>query len=153
MADIALLAARFGARLRAEGLPVGPERSARFAAAVSLVRPETTTALYWCGLATLVGDPGEIAVYDSVFALVFGGLDDPAELRGDPNAPPFRAGAEPFPPAAAPVPRPAQIASLAGAQTDDTPDGEPEPDAPHPALASAAERLGGRDFAMLSGDE
>jgi uncharacterized protein with von Willebrand factor type A (vWA) domain len=46
MADLAWLAAGFGARLRAEGLPVGPERSARFAAAVALVEPGTVPDLF-----------------------------------------------------------------------------------------------------------
>ena len=53
--DLASLVGRFAARLRREGLPVGPERSARFAAAVDLAEPQTTQDLYWCGLATLVG--------------------------------------------------------------------------------------------------
>jgi len=155
MADLALLAAAFGSRLRAEGLPVGPERSARFAAAVALVRPERLMDLYWCGLATLVGDPGEIGLFDHVFGLVFGGLADPSGLGSDQNAPPMRAGAEPAPPAASTVPRAGSRASVAGAQTDDPPPAadHPDLDSPFPALASAAERLGGRDFATLSGDE
>jgi uncharacterized protein len=155
VADLASLAARFGARLRAEGLPVGPERSARFASAVGLARPGTVTELYWCGLATLVADPGEIAVFDRVFELVFGDLTDPTEFRGDPNAPPFRAGSEPAPPAGVTAPRPGTQLSLAGEKTADAPDAaeEPDLDSPYPALAAATERLGSRDFASLSGDE
>jgi uncharacterized protein with von Willebrand factor type A (vWA) domain len=153
VADLALLAARFGSRLRAEGLPVGPERSARFAAAVALVRPDTVTDLYWCGLATLVADPGEIPTYDRVFGIVFGDLSDPPAPRGD--APPFRAGAEPAPPADGLVPRGGSTASLAGARTDDAaPEaGDSDRDEPYPALAASTERLGSRDFASLSPDE
>jgi len=55
-ADLASLAARFAARLRTEGLPAGPERSARFAEAVTLTDPRTTKELYWCGLATKCSD-------------------------------------------------------------------------------------------------
>jgi len=156
MADLAVLASRFAARLRQEGLPVGPERSARFASAVTLAHPDSVRALYWCALATLVGDPGEIPAFDRVFALVFGGMADPAESRGDPNSPPFRGGAEPAPPADTMRPRPALSPSLSGAQADgpsvDEP-GEAEQESPYPALAAAAERLGGRDFASLSPDE
>jgi uncharacterized protein len=155
MADLALLAAGFAARLRAEGLPVGPQRSARFAAAVTLVRPRAVGELYACALSTLVADPAHIATFDRVFALVFGGLADPATARGDPNSPPMRAGAEPAPPAGRPRPgRPAPTAS--GAQVGDMTPGEgaePETESPFPSLAAAAERWGGRDFATLSPDE
>jgi len=158
MVDLAVLAARFAARLRAAGLPVGPERSARFAAAVALVRPALVEELYWCGLATLVGDPAEIPVFDGIFALVFGGMADPAEARGDQNSPFMRAGAEPAPPTSrdhrgsptAPSVTGAQADLLSGAEPDS---GEPEMESPYPALAAATERLGGRDFATLAPDE
>jgi uncharacterized protein with von Willebrand factor type A (vWA) domain len=152
--DLATLAARFGARLRAAGLPVGPERSARFAAAVTLVRPDDLDQLYHCALATLVGDPAEIPVLDRVFALVFGGLADPAAWRGDADAPQFRAGSEPVPPPRRPM-LPSS-APVPGAQADGaTGEREPPsgPESPYPALAAAAERLGTRDFATLSPTE
>jgi uncharacterized protein with von Willebrand factor type A (vWA) domain len=155
MADLAALAARFGARLRAEGLPVGPERSARFAAAVTLADPRTVGDLYWCGLATLVGDPAEIPPYDRVFAAVFGDLTDLAESRGDPASPPFRAGSDPAP-TGSDRPRSGSRRSGAMAETADesTRDvSEPDLESPVPALAAAAERLGHRDFATLSPDE
>jgi len=154
MIDLATLAARFAAQLRTAGLPVGPERSARFAEAVTLVHPRTLSELYWCALATLVADPADIAVLDQVFAVVFGGLTDPAAFRGDANTPQMRAGSEPAPP-----PRPGGTAQeiLAAAQADVS--GEPpsadesEQPSPYPALAAATERLGTRDFASLSADE
>jgi uncharacterized protein with von Willebrand factor type A (vWA) domain len=156
--DLAGLAARFAARLRAEGLPVGPDRATRFAAAVALADPTTTRELYWCGLVTLVGDPGEIPVFDRVFALVFGGLADPAENRGDPNSPPVRAGAEPAPPPGSAESRTMHgPPSLSGGQAAGEPAPEdleePAVESPFPALAAAAERLGGRDFATLAPDE
>ena len=52
--DLAEVSARFGAALRGAGLPVGPGRCERFAAAVSIARPTTTNSLYLCALATLV---------------------------------------------------------------------------------------------------
>src|SRR5690242_20219585 len=78
-ADLADLVARFAARLRTEGLPVGPERSARFASAVDLAKPATTRELYWCGLATLVGDQAEIPTFDRVFAAIFEGSSSAAQ--------------------------------------------------------------------------
>ncbi|MGE5828093.1 MAG: vWA domain-containing protein [Micromonosporaceae bacterium] len=150
--DLATLAARFGARLRAAGLGVGPERSARFAAAVTLVRPAELAQLYHCALATLVGDPADIPILDRVFALVFGGFADPAAWRGDANAPQFRAGSEPAPPPPRRQKLPAS-APMPGAQSGGaTGEREPPtgPESPYPALAAAAERLGSRDFATLS---
>jgi hypothetical protein len=157
MADLATLSARFAARLRVEGLPIGAERSARFASAVTLAHPSTVGELYWCAMTTLVGDPAEIPVFDRVFALVFGGMADVAESRGDPNAPPFRAGAEPAPPADTGGVRTAPSQGMAGAQADElgpkTSAEEPDLESPYPALAATTERLGGRDFATLSEDE
>jgi uncharacterized protein len=136
--DLATLAARFAARLRAEGLPVGPERSARFASAVILAVPMTTDELYWCAMATLVGDPGEIPLFDRVFGLVFGGLPEPGTARRSPLG---------------------RAPSLAESQAESTP-APPAPDEPEPdressfrALATAQERLAGRDFSSLSPDE
>jgi uncharacterized protein with von Willebrand factor type A (vWA) domain len=158
--DLAALAARFASRLRSEGLPVGPDRATRFAAAVAVADPRTVRELYWCGLATLVGDPGEIPTFDRVFGLVFGGLDDPATNRGDPNSPPFRGGAEPAPPAGSADDWAMRVPpSLAGEQVvgvspaDEPSTEEPAAESAFPALAASAERLGGRDFATLSPDE
>jgi uncharacterized protein with von Willebrand factor type A (vWA) domain len=154
MADLARLAAGFGARLRAEGLPVGPERSARFAAAVALVEPGTVPDLYWCGLATLVADPAEIPTYDRIFALVFGGLADPAGYRGGPNAP-TRAAPDPAPSTPTAAPRtdgPSRPGTELDGTAPDRPD-DADPEQSYPALAATAERLGGRDFASLSPDE
>jgi hypothetical protein len=152
MVDLADLAARFGARLREVGVPVGPERSARFAEAMTLVHPNSTAELYWCALATLVADPAEIQLLDKVFALVFGGLMDPAGKRVDPNAPQFRAGSEPAPP---PSRRGAYVAqSMAGAESPPGADREePDEDSRLPALAAATERLATKDFAALQPDE
>jgi uncharacterized protein with von Willebrand factor type A (vWA) domain len=153
MVDLATLAARFAAQLRVAGLPVGPERSSRFAEAVTLVHPQSLPELYWCALATLVADPADIAVLDQVFAVVFGGLSDPAALRGDANAPQMRAGSDP-----APVPRMDGTShELIAGDPADASDGsaseEPGEESPYPALAAATERLGTRDFATLSADE
>jgi uncharacterized protein with von Willebrand factor type A (vWA) domain len=148
-ADLATVASRFAARLRTEGLPAGPERSARFAQSVTLTDPHTVRELYWCGMATLVADPAEIPTFDRVFAAVFGDL---------PSSPDGGAGgAGPRIPGGVPAQRPELAGSLTPSTSDSSDsaddastDGEPSP---YPALAAAAERLGGRDFASLSADE
>jgi uncharacterized protein len=148
MADLPELVARFGALLHAAGLPVGADRCERFARAITVVRPGTTAQLRWCARATLAADPAQVAVLDRVFDGVFGGLADPAEERGDPTAPPPVVSA----PAPARAPAPAGLAGPPDAADAGTGrDGGREVDVP--ALASAAERLAGRDFADLSADE
>jgi uncharacterized protein len=148
--DLATVAAGFGAALHAAGLPVGPDRSERFARAVTILHPVTLRELYWCGLATLVSDPGQRETYDLVFAAVFGGLVDPAERRGDPGA------GQPRDPrtgtghaASAAV----KVASSPDRQAGPQDPQEPQEPTPLPALSSAAERLASRDFADLSPDE
>ena len=149
-ADLASLAARFAARLRTEGLPAGPERSARFAEAVTLTDPRTTKELYWCGLATLVAEPSEIPTFDRVFAIVFEGFPD------------RRPGVGPQPDSPVP-PQRAELSEVVDTEdsgpsssdsdsSDSSADGDDDA-SPFPTLATAEERLGGRDFASLSGDE
>ncbi|HEX6116273.1 MAG TPA: hypothetical protein VFY99_04185, partial [Solirubrobacterales bacterium] len=45
--DLAPLAATLGQRLREAGVPVTPGRSAGFARALALVRPQSRRRLYW----------------------------------------------------------------------------------------------------------
>ncbi|MGH9067338.1 MAG: vWA domain-containing protein [Acidimicrobiales bacterium] len=160
------VAAAFGERLRQAGLAMSPDRVARFVGAVEIRRPSTVTDLYWTALAVFVGSPGDIPVFDRAFDRVFGGGTDPAEGRGDPNAPGVQptlrsgAGQPPPPPGRAgrpPIP--------GGSQSD--PEREPAPAGPpgaggsddgsgRPALLAAAsrqERLATTDFAELSGEE
>ena len=156
---MAAVAARFGAALRQAGLPVGPGRCERFAAAVTLARPATLRALYLCAQATLICDPSQAGILAAVFGQVFGGLADPAGLRGP-------AGATPA--AAAPGPRnllavAAQAAQAhvvgvvpagpAGGPAEPDRDGGSGPELEHRYLGSSAERLAARDFAELSDAE
>jgi uncharacterized protein with von Willebrand factor type A (vWA) domain len=153
-ADLAVLAARFGAALRAEGVAVGADRSARFAEAIMVVRPDSTAQLYRCALATLISDPAQIEVLDRVFRAVFGGLVDPAEFRGDPanlaGAPHVALGA-PNAPKATVVASNAPNATL-GSPRDGARQGEGR-EVQVPTLGSAEERLSSRDFGELSESE
>jgi uncharacterized protein len=152
--DLAEVAARFGARLRAAGLPVGPDRSTRFAAAIALADPMTTQELYWCALATLVGDPGEIPTFDRVFALVFGAMPDRASTRRGASARSADDGAGTSAPDVDGPDNRGPSSTRSPAHADiigpSTQDEQPSLESPFPALAAATERLGPRDFATLS---
>ncbi|HEU4426475.1 MAG TPA: VWA domain-containing protein [Pilimelia sp.] len=154
IADLAEVTARFGALLRAAGLPVGPGRCERFARAVTVARPRTTAQLRWCARATLIADPSHIEPLDRVFDAVFGGMTDPGG-RGDPTAPALPAA----PAVTTAVGRPASgDAALPPGAAGRPAAGVDRPErsagtADFPALAAAAERLGERDFAELSAEE
>lgn len=86
MVDIATLAATFGDRLHAAGIPVTPERSGRFAAALGLTAPATHDDVYWTARVTLISGHDQIERFDRVFGHIFGAMADPADNRGDPGA-------------------------------------------------------------------
>ena len=165
--DLALTAARFGAALRAEGVPADPGRCERFARAVTVARPTTGRALYLCALATLISSQGQIEALNRVFSAMFGSAGEQAAQLGGPQA-----GGEPGPPRSpgdilAQAARAARIHTAEerlGDQPEPTGDGqllaqgEEEDQEPGPEdetetrglLASATERLAGKDFAELS---
>ncbi len=159
--DLAEVAARFGAALRLAGLPVGPGRCERFAAAVTLARPRTRRDLYLCALATLVSSRDHAAVLRLVFAEVFGGVDDPAQAGGADLA--GRRGRA----ATSPEDLLAQAArsarghasqvrraSIQAADPGPPPDqANGEPRLEHRYLGSDLERLAAQDFAELSSTE
>ena len=74
--DLALVAAKFGAALRAAGVPADPGRCERFASAVTVARPVTVSGLYLCALATLVASKDHIETLRRVFEAIFGGQPD-----------------------------------------------------------------------------
>jgi uncharacterized protein len=154
--DLAEVAARFGEQLHAAGVPVTPERSGRFAAALALAFPVTTSALYWTARVTLLTDHTQVAVFDRVFGQVFHGLVDPAEGRGQPSDPPtahLRPG-ERRPPSSGD--RPATSTSLPSPDPNPTgAGGDERGDARETVLAatSAEERLRTKDFATLTPEE
>jgi uncharacterized protein with von Willebrand factor type A (vWA) domain len=80
--------------LHRAGLPTGPDRAVGLARSLALVPPVDRTALYWTCRVALVTDRGQLPAFDAVFSAVFDGLLDPADSRGDPNAPPA-IGSEP----------------------------------------------------------
>src|SRR5262249_29520154 len=84
--DLALTAARFGAALRAEGVPADPGRCERFARAVTVARPTSGRALYLCALATLTSGQAQIEALDRVFGAMFGSVGEPVAQMGGPQA-------------------------------------------------------------------
>jgi uncharacterized protein len=158
--DVAALAAGLGVALRSAGLPAGPERCERLARAVTVMRAATVAELHACALATMVSDPSQIDTFERVFAEIFTG-DIP--VRPAVTAPQTGMTVEPADSPSAPD-------SLSSAAQADLPpvlrqvdasssssgdgDGDDLPDVPAiRRVASATERLAGRDFSQLTPDE
>jgi uncharacterized protein with von Willebrand factor type A (vWA) domain len=159
--DVAALAAVLGVALRSAGLPAGPDRCERLARAVTVMRATTIAELHACALATIVSDPSQIDAFERVFAEMFG-----EAVTGRPSVAAPRAGMS-IQPSADPVPSDAPSVSgggdlpsvvrqvaASGASGGTDPDAGDEPEAPAiRRIASATERLAGRDFAELSPGE
>ncbi|MHB1067939.1 MAG: vWA domain-containing protein [Candidatus Nanopelagicales bacterium] len=152
------IVAAFGHVLHSAGVPVTPERSARFGTVVTLARPATADELYWLGRVTLVTDHAQVETYDAVFRQVFQGIIDMADFRGDSPAPP--------PPAAAPSGErtpgdpqrqgeapsgPHGTSATPGERSPDDSDEDDEPSAL--AAVSQEERLASKDFAACTEEE
>lgn len=155
--DPAALAVGLGEALHAAGVPVTPERCAHFTRALRLAPPVNRERLYWTARVSFVSGREQVEAFDRVFGSVFEGLLDPANGRGDTNAPP-PIGAEPD--ARRPPPGVSQISStvLESAArhlsaTEDGPPGDgPEQQVPL-ALASGEERLREQHFTALQPHE
>lgn len=156
-ADLAAVAAAFGNLLHSAGVPVTPERSARFAETVLLARPATLDEVYWLGRVTLLSAHAQIPVYDAVFGQVFRGFLDIADHRGQVQE------------ASVPHTLPSGERAPRGADSDRESDGvapvtsatpgadsgrDIDPDETSVlAAASDTERLGHRDFSECSPEE
>lgn len=153
--DVAAVAARFGHVLHRAGVPAAPDRSARFAAAMTVTRPATIDELYWTARVTMVGDESQVETFDRVFGQVFRGLADPADWRGASEVPP-----PPHTTPGPPLPSPGRHAP-GGGEPDPRPtagdaSAEGGDDAGREtvlAAMSSQERLRHADFATLSEDE
>jgi uncharacterized protein with von Willebrand factor type A (vWA) domain len=81
--DLPPLAGSLGQRLRAAGVPVTPERSADFARALELVRPNSRRRLYWTARSVFVTDKFHARAFDEVFRSIFGDPAAPDATRPD----------------------------------------------------------------------
>jgi uncharacterized protein len=148
-ADSATLLARFSEALREAGVAVSPDQTIRLATLVTLGVPSTVDELYWCARVSLLRSTADIAAFDAVFALVFGGMVDIAESRGDStqiHLPPQRdfplSDEEPG----------ADVPSKGRFEASESTDGY-DVGRPIPTFASSEERLTEVDFARLTADE
>ena len=150
------MATGFGIALHDAGLPVGPDRCERLARAVTVMGATTVAELRACALATMVSDPSQMPTFDRVFAAVFGG-PDPLRHLNLPTAPrsyqnPESDGA--LQPQGRSEPSPGQLPStlrVADAVPAAADSDEPLVEGPSVhRVASATERLSGRDFTELS---
>jgi len=150
--DVPALAGAFARRLHDAAVPVTPERAARFADALALVRPVARRRLYWTARAVFVSDATQVKAFDAVFREIFG-----SQLV--PSAPePDHIQSAPSPPDSAPVERPevagAEVVGAAGLATPPGRRGEGEErDVPVPVAASDEERLRSKRFEALEAGE
>lgn len=150
--EAAAFATGLATALRRAGVPVPPDRVASFAAALRLSPPASRSPLYWSARVTLPAEQTQLATFDAVFSALFDGQLDPADSRGEKNAPP-PVGSEPRTRPAAPGGRPVD-GLPGGAPSAPTPGSCDPPDTKVPlAVASGAERLQESSFADLSDDE
>jgi uncharacterized protein with von Willebrand factor type A (vWA) domain len=156
--DLPSMVGAFGRRLHAAGVPVSAERSALFAAALTLVQPVARRRLYWTARAVFVSDLTQVRAFDAVFASVFGGghgsgLVVPEDARRDQAPPDQRSPADP--PAGSelelpPEPPGLSASSPAGSGEEGTADELP---VLVPTVASDDELLRGKRFDALEPEE
>ncbi|MDQ6731992.1 MAG: VWA domain-containing protein [Actinomycetota bacterium] len=157
--DLPALAGGFGRRLHEAGVPVGAERSARFARALTLVAPVARRRLYWTARAVFISDLTQVRAFDTVFAAVFGAGGTSPPPAQDTRMLDEPAGAEPERPAADATDVPGADRAADPRAPDSSsardPDGGPPDERPVlvPTLASEAELLREKRFDALDADE
>ena len=151
---LAEIAAAFGHALHARGIPVSPERSARFAECLNLASPTTSYQVYWVGRVTLLSAQAQIPIYDDAFNMYFNGEMSLSDLRSEVEIEPSSA----TPSVTEDSPDPgnegsssARTSPSGSALADDS--GEPDDDTSIFAAASADEYLLERDFAACTDEE
>ena len=150
-ADSATLLARFSDRLRHEGVAVSPDQTMRLATLVALDVPRTVQELYWCARVSLLRSTADVAAFDTVFALVFRGMVDIAESRGD-STDPNELRLRPRHDRVVNEELRADARSAARFEGPESTAGE-EVGWPIPTIASSEERLTKINFAQLTEDE
>ena len=157
--DLAAITAAFGHLLHQAGVPVTPERSARFTESILLTNPKTIEEIYWLGRVTLLAEHNQTAIYNAVFDQVFRGILDITDNRGqaeNQQQSPLRAKGDRTPSTSSDT-REAQTPSPVTSATPGPPregegDGDLE-DTSVLAAASTTERLGDNDFAACTVEE
>jgi uncharacterized protein with von Willebrand factor type A (vWA) domain len=166
--DYAALAAALATALHTAGLPVGPDRSERLAAALTVMRATTIAELHACALATMVSGPGQIDAFERVFGEMFGAgrpgtrppevsapqqnmLVESAERADDPGDDGRPAGPDELPPGLAGLDEALAAAGAREQEAGSADDADGEDGVPAVRrVASMTERLRSRDFAQLT---
>jgi uncharacterized protein with von Willebrand factor type A (vWA) domain len=165
--DYASLATVLGVALRSAGIPAGPDRCERLGRALVVMGASTLTELHACALATMVADPSQIEAFERVFADLFYpgvrprrpplvapqqemSVDADSAAPGDEGSP-DPARSRDVPTIARDVLVPVEPSADESGESGDS---EDLPEAPVVRrVASATERLRGRDFSSLSDAE
>jgi uncharacterized protein with von Willebrand factor type A (vWA) domain len=156
--DLPALAAAFGRRLHEAGVPTTAEREARFAQALTVVRPVSRRRLYWTARATLVSDAAQVRAFDAVFRAVFGARDEaapgaePDDARSVP-APPDHRSADERRGAAPGSPAPHPLTSATSSRPSGDGDEQADREVVVPVAASDEERLRSKRFDALEPGE
>ena len=153
--ETAAFAAGLGSALRRAGIGIPPDKSAHLARALALVPPSSRSRLYWTCRTVLLSSADQLPVFNAVFSAAFDGMLDPADTRGEKNAPP-PVGSEPRPRTA-----PETAAALSGTELRSSrppvlPGAGDRAGQDADAIlltASADESLHARNFASLTSDE
>ena len=158
-ADLPAICTAFGDLLHQAGVPVTPERSARFTTSVVLAEPTSLHELYWLGRVTLTTAHDQYETYDRVFRQVFRGLVDIADIRGDAAESDEGGSPAPAPPGEAPAPDTGDGGGgPEGRQGSGATPGaiDSDADADHAsalAAVSARERVNDKEFSTLTDEE
>ena len=155
--DLPAFVGAFGRRLQEAGVPITTDRAARFAQALTLVRPVSRRRLYWTARAVLVSDAAQVKAFDSVFLSVFGsrpGLPElePEDVRTIPALP-----GGPPPEEREALPHSAGATGASASDVSPAPSrGREDPDldeVPVPMAANDEERLRSKRFDALEPGE
>src|ERR1700722_18505223 len=167
--DYAALAAALATALRGAGLPAGPDRSERLAAALAVMGATAIAELHACALATMVSSPSQIDAFERVFNEMFGSglpggrrpevaapqqnmIVESAERSDDPTDGDGQAtGTDELPPELAGLDEALAAAGAREQEADSADDAEGDDGMPAVRrVASMTERLRSRDFAQLT---
>jgi len=157
-ADSAAFVVTLSRALRRAGVPVTTDRSVVAADALVTLNPQDRKGAYWATRLAFVASHQQVSIFNRVFAGLVDGLEDPADQRGDPNAPP-PAGAEAGERKPIQGARQAELSGSSETSPWASPSADQERDsqgsARETALAAASpeERLSQRSFEDLSAQE
>jgi uncharacterized protein with von Willebrand factor type A (vWA) domain len=153
--DVATLVTLFVRELRRADVPVSTAEADCLARVLDVCRPATVTDLYWCARVSLLRSVDSLPSFDAIFALVFRGMVDLADYRGQAPSPATPAGrADELPSQPTGIRLTTAVASRSSwVPSTGAGPGDTSTTRALRAVASSDERLAQADFARLSADE